>query len=70
MIEHLFCEDSLQLRQQLVILQGFARHVERQIGRIDDSVQEPQVVGKQVTAIVFNEDSLRTEIDPSCRART
>src|SRR5260221_2788649 len=64
MVEHFFAEDALELRQELVILQRLARYVEGQIGRIDHSVQKPQVIREKIAAIVLYEDALRAQVDP------
>ena len=63
-IQNLLNQHLFQFWQQFVVLQSFSRDVQRQIGRIDDSIQESQVFWQQVTAVVLDQNSLGAQVDP------
>ena len=47
-----------------MILQRLTRDIQRQVGRIDHAVQEPQVLGEQFPAIVLHQHPLGTQRQP------
>lgn len=49
--------------ENLVLLQGLTRDVEREILRVNDTLDEVEVLGDEVLAIVHDEDTANIELD-------
>ena len=49
--------------ENLVLLEGFARDVQREILRVDDTLDEVEVLRNEVLAIVHDEDTANVELD-------
>ena len=49
--------------ENLVLLQGFTRDVERKILRVYDALDEVEVFGDEVLAVVHDEDAADVELD-------
>lgn len=49
--------------EDLVLLEGLTRDIEGKIFRVDDTLDEVQVLGNQVLAVVHDEDSADVELD-------
>ena len=54
-VENTFHAGAADLRDQTVLLQDFAAHVERQVVRIDDAAHEAQITRQQLLARVHDE---------------
>ena len=62
-VESLFDQVLADLEDLPVLLQHFARDIERQVGGIDDPAQETEVLGHQRFAVVGDEDPADIELD-------
>jgi hypothetical protein len=61
---HAFLDDVLaDDLQDLVLLQGFTRDVERKILRIDNTLDEVEVLWNEILAVVHDEDTADIELD-------
>ena len=49
--------------ENLVLLEGLTRDVERQVLGIDDTLDEVEVLGDEVLAVVHDEDAADVELD-------
>ena len=49
--------------ENLVLLEGFARDVQREILRVDDTLDEVEVLRNEVLAVVHDEDTANVELD-------
>lgn len=49
--------------ENLVLLESFARDVQREILRVDDTLDEVEVLRNEVLAIVHDEDTANVELD-------
>ena len=49
--------------ENLVLLEGFARDVQREILRVDDTLDEVEVLRNEVLAVVHDEDTADVELD-------
>ena len=49
--------------ENLVLLEGLTRDVERQVFRVDDTLDEVEVLGDEVLAVVHDEDAADVELD-------
>lgn len=49
--------------EDLVLLEGLTRDVEREILGIDDTLDEVEVLGDEVLAVVHDEDAANVELD-------
>ena len=49
--------------EDLVLLEGLTRDVEREILRVDDTLDKVEVLGDQVLAVVHDEDTADVELD-------
>ena len=67
-VEHPFDEGVADPADDRVVLQGLARDVQRQVLGIDQAVEEPEVLGHQLAAVVLDEDPLHAEVQPMLRA--
>ena len=45
-----------------VVLEGLARDVQRQVFRVDQAAEEPEVFGQQVAAVALDQDPLGAEV--------
>ena len=61
--QHLLCAAGADGVDVLGFLQDLARHVERQVGRIDHAAHEAQVGRHQLLGVVHDEDALHVELD-------
>src|SRR5690606_16113035 len=61
--ENPFCRTFANSFYIAAFLKDFARHVKRQIRRIDDSPNEAQIVGQQLLGVVHDEDTLDVQLD-------
>ena len=50
-----------------ILLQEFARYVQRQVGRINDAFDEAQIQGQELLRIVHDKDALYVELQASWR---
>ena len=48
--------------EDLVLLQGLARDVERQVLRVDDALDEVEVLRDEIVAVVHDEDAADVEL--------
>jgi hypothetical protein len=49
--------------EDLVLLQGLTRDVERKILRVDDTLDEVEIFGDEILAVVHDEDTADVELD-------
>jgi len=49
--------------ENLVLLEGFARDVQREILRVDDTLDEVEILRNEVLAVVHDEDTANVELD-------
>jgi len=49
--------------ENLVLLEGFARDVQREILRVDDTLDEVEVLRNEVLTVVHDEDTANVELD-------
>jgi hypothetical protein len=49
--------------EDLVLLKGLTRDVERKILRVDDTLDEIEVLGNEILAVVHDEDAADIELD-------
>jgi hypothetical protein len=49
--------------EDLVLLKGLTRDVEREVFRVDDTLDEVEVLGDEVLAVVHDEDTADVELD-------
>ena len=49
--------------EDLVLLQGLTRDVERKVFRVDDTLDKVEVLGNEVLAVVHDEDTANVELD-------
>ena len=49
--------------EDLVLLEGFTRNVERKVLRVDDTLDEIEVLRDEVLAIIHDEDTANVEFD-------
>merc|ERR1712144_202283 len=49
--------------EDLVLLQGLARDVERQVLRVDDTLHEAEPLRDQLVAVIHDEDAADVELD-------
>jgi hypothetical protein len=62
-VESLLDEVLADDLQDLVLLKGLTRDVEREILRVDDTLHEVEVLGDEVLAVVHDEDTADVELD-------
>ena len=61
-IEHALDQRGADPPDDRVVLQGLARDVQRQVLGIDESAEEPEVIGKQLAAVALHQDPAGAEV--------
>ena len=49
--------------KNLVLLEGLTRNVERKVLRVDDTLDEVEVLGNEILAVIHNEDTSNIELN-------
>ena len=62
-LERLLDEVLADDLEDLVLLERLARDVEREVLRVDDALDEVEVLGDEVLAVVHDEDAANVELD-------
>ena len=66
-IEYTSCQCATDRLQVRMLLQEFTRHVEWQIGRVYDALDEAQVERQELLGIIHNENALHVQFQTAWR---